>query len=140
MAKIEQRLLNQLWHAILYTKACQAIAPFFIPIILIRSLEHFQSVLYRPEGCTIEENSEMILPYDLVEDHLEEKEILRVREAEEASGWTQTEYLPVSQANSLSQEEEEGTNVPRDPIDALNDDDREYDETFEDTPEVDQGY
>ena len=30
--------------------------------------------------------------------------------------------------------------VPRDPIDALNDDDREYDESQEDTPSVDQGY
>ena len=29
---------------------------------------------------------------------------------------------------------------PRDPIDALNDDEREYDETMEDTPSVDQGF
>ena len=29
---------------------------------------------------------------------------------------------------------------PRDPIDALNDDEREYDETLEDTPSVDQGF
>ena len=86
--------------------------------------------LCRPEGCTIEESSEMISDFDLVEEKLAELEDERVRKAEE-SGWTQTGWR--GQA-------EEGSEGPRDPIDALNDDEREYDETLEDTPEVDQGY
>ena len=45
----------------------------------------------------------------------------------------------VIDSNDLAEKDEEEV-VARDPIDAMNDDEREYDETMEDVPEVDQGY
>jgi hypothetical protein len=44
-----------------------------------------------------------------------------------------------TELNSPQEEGEDDTGL-RDPIDALNDDDREYDISQEDTPSVDQGY
>lgn len=82
----------------------------------------------RPEGLLIEENSEMIDDWDLVEEYLVQQEIERMEKAETAQATTEVQ----------APWEDGGT--PRDPIDALNDDEREYDESFEDTPEVDQGY
>lgn len=79
----------------------------------------------RPEGLYIEANEEMISDYHLVEYHLIEQEEARVAALKEKTNLD----TPVMM--------EEG---PRDPIDALNDDEREYDETMEDTPSVDQGF
>lgn len=70
----------------------------------------------------------MIDDWDLVEQHLAEEERTRIDRAEAA--------MDVSEDVVFDTE----LGMPRDPIDALNDDEREYDESFEDTPEVDQGY
>ena len=80
---------------------------------------------FRPEGLYVEANEEMISDFELVEMHLIEQEEARVAELEEKSNLGTT----------VMAEE-----APRDPIDALNDDEREYDETMEDTPSVDQGF
>lgn len=80
---------------------------------------------HRPEGLYIEENSEMMSTYHVSEAYLIAQEEARVAE------------LMAKNEVDMPQQTEEG---PRDPIDALNDDEREYDETMEDTPSVDQGF
>lgn len=87
----------------------------------------------------------MISDFELVEDYIRDQDAEKIRKAEE-SGWSRTGWIGGAEEGAATGSAEAGstddgeTMGPRDPIDALNDDEREYDENFEDTPEVDQGY
>lgn len=75
----------------------------------------------------IERNQDIISDWDLVEAFHVEEERQRVA----------TAVAAMDESDEGVIKDDDG---PRDPIVALNDDEREYDENFEDTPEVDQGY
>ena len=85
---------------------------------------------YRPEGLAIQANSELPTEEDLVAHYLEQQQLEKERKYEAG----------VEAMVSPTAGEDSDVYMPRDPIDALNDDEREYDESLEDTPEIDQGF
>ena len=79
----------------------------------------------------------MMSSYEVSEEYLIEQEELRVAELKAKNQIGETspaEEVPMDPV------EIEDPSDARDPIDALNDDEREYDETMEDTPSIDQGF
>jgi len=132
-----------------YLVRVQQQEPFRLDLREVYSLDHASRVLCREtvygltqetdpalitlsitrDGLFIEENQDLVSEYDLVEAWWAEQEQQRVARKVLASADPGSQEAPGDEQEA-----------PRDPIDALNDDDREYDESQEDTPSVDQGY